>query len=203
MGNSILVELDDPRTDKIAEAISNKTAKKILGLLSEKEMSESELAKILGIGLNTVEYNIKKLVEAGLIEKVGGFLWSIKGKRIYRYRVVNKRIVILPKKSIRGVLPAVLISGIVSLGIKLWSDNFIFRKGDFAVGERVSEKMASEIAAGASSSAQIVERTGIGISEGISQSVLRIAESAWLWFLAGALFGLLVYLVWNIIRRKN
>src|SRR3989338_2079201 len=131
MGNSILVELDDPRTGKIADAISNKTAKKILGALSEKEMSESELAKILETGLNTIEYNIKKLVEAGLIEKVGGFLWSIKGKRIYRYRVVNKKIVILPKKIIRGVLPAVLISGIVAFGIKLWSNSLIPRNAKY------------------------------------------------------------------------
>jgi len=190
MGNSILVELDDPRTGKIAEAISNKTAKKILGALSEKEMSESELAKILGTGLNTVEYNIKKLVEAGLIEKVGGFLWSVKGKRIYKYRVVNKKIVILPKKIIRGVIPTVLISGIIAFGIKLWSISLISKN----VIKETTNK-AIDIAQETAGEAASISAQNLPVEK--TAEIIRIAQSAWLWFLAGALFGLFVYLTWN------
>jgi len=120
----INMDLDDPRIGKVAEIISNKTCKKILGVLAEeKEMSESEIASALGLPLNTVGYNVKKLVEAGLIEPVKGFLWSVKGKRIRKYRVANKRIVISPKmninKIVAGFVGALIFVGLVAMIIAL------------------------------------------------------------------------------------
>ena len=97
MTNSILIDLNDPRTESIADVISNKTAKKILESLAEKELSQSEIALKLSMPANTVEYNIKQLESSGLIEKSKGFLWSVKGKRINKYRLSNKRIIISPK----------------------------------------------------------------------------------------------------------
>ena len=101
----INVDLDDPRTSNIGEVISNPSCKKILGLLAEKEMSESDIAQTLKIPLNTVGYNIKKLIDSGLIEKSKNYFWSVKGKRISTYRVSNKKIVISPKSGIRTPLP--------------------------------------------------------------------------------------------------
>ena len=95
--------------------MSNKTCKKILGVLAEKEMSESEIASELGIALNTVGYNIKKLVSAGLIEKVGGFLWSVRGKRIHKYKLSNKKIVISPKVTMRAVVPIVVVLALLTV----------------------------------------------------------------------------------------
>src|SRR3989344_1058718 len=112
--SSIMIDLDDPRTEKIAEVISNKTSKKILGVLAEREMSETDISRALDLAMNTVNYNVKKLEEAGLIEKVKGFLWSEKGKRIHKYKVVDRRIVISPRSMIRGILPSVLITGIIA-----------------------------------------------------------------------------------------
>lgn len=207
MKSFVMVDLNDPRTEKIAEVISNKTSKKIISLLSEKEMSESEIATSLEIPLNTVGYNVKKLVDTGFIEKVGRFLWSVKGKRVHKYRIVDRRIVISPKSLVKGIIPAVLISGAAAFGIKLFSERFIIgiseRSRDSAVSEEISEKITNEIAAGASSSVQISQKTGVGVSEEISQSISRIAESAWLWFLAGALFGLFIYLTWNYFFRRK
>ena len=77
----VLVSLGDERAKEIAEAIGNKTSKKILDLLSDKEMSESEISRELKIPLNTADYNVKKLVKAGLIEEKKHF-FSSKGKRI-------------------------------------------------------------------------------------------------------------------------
>lgn len=191
--NLILVDLEDERTAKIADVISNKTAKKILSLLADKELSESELADSLKIPLNTVGYNIKKLEEVGLIEKVGGFLWSVKGKRIHKYRVSNKRIVISPRKIVKGVLPAVLISLAFAFGIKIWSAGQIMDSGqrtvDFAM------KAEEEMAAGASAEIATVSKAAEN-----GGSVLEIAQNlqhVWLWFLAGALVALFIYLAWN------
>ena len=77
------VDLNDPRASAIAEVLSNKSCKAILALLAEQsEISEGEIAVKLGMPLNTVGYNMKKLVEAGFVEKSSGFFWSVKGKRV-------------------------------------------------------------------------------------------------------------------------
>jgi len=117
----INMDLDDPRAGKIAEVLGNKTCKKILGVLAEeKEMTESEIASELGVPLNTVGYNVKKLVSAGLIEKVGGFLWSVKGKRVHKYKVSNKKIVISPRINVSKILAGfigVLVVGLVVIAL--------------------------------------------------------------------------------------
>ena len=120
----INMDIDDPRIGKVAEVISNKTCKKILGVLAEEpEMSESEIASRLGLPLNTIGYNVDKLVEAGLIEPVKGFLWSVKGKRIQKYRVANKKIVISPKVNVNkiaaGFVGALILVGVIALIISL------------------------------------------------------------------------------------
>ncbi|MCL6500851.1 MAG: helix-turn-helix domain-containing protein, partial [Candidatus Pacearchaeota archaeon] len=86
----LMVSLEDPRTRKIAAVLSNKTCKKIIDMLAEKEASKSEIAKALKIPLNTTEYNVNKLVEAGLIEKSKNYFWSAKGKKIEIYKISNK-----------------------------------------------------------------------------------------------------------------
>lgn len=131
----VLVSLEDERTEKLANVLANKTSKKILDLLSEKELSESEIAKELKMPLNTVGYNINNLIKAGLIEEKR-HLFSVKGKRIPVYKISNKYIIISPKKSrkILGILPVVLISAIFSIFI-LWYQRFINVARDLAVKE--------------------------------------------------------------------
>lgn len=112
----LLFDLADEKSTKLGEIISNPTCKKIINLLAEKEMGESEIAKSLDMPLNTAEYNIKKLVNSGLIEEAKSW-WSVKGKKMPSYRLVNKAIVISPRKGniyskIKGVLPIVLITGL-------------------------------------------------------------------------------------------
>ena len=116
---SLMIDLDDPRAAKVAEVISNPTCKKILYVLADREMSESEIASTINAPLNTVGYNVKKLVESGLVEKTSGVLWSVKGKRIVRYKVSGKRIVISPKQRVRGVIPAI-IAALGVAGVAQW-----------------------------------------------------------------------------------
>ena len=75
-----MVSFDDPKTSKLADVLGNKTCKKIIDLLAEKEATKSEIARALRVPLNTVEYNVNKLVEAGLIERSKNYFWSEKGK---------------------------------------------------------------------------------------------------------------------------
>ncbi len=118
----VLVSLKDESTKKIAETLTNKTCKKILNLLSENEMSGTEIAKSLSLPLNTVGYNINKLVKAGLIEEKR-HLFSVKGKRIPIYKISNKHIIISPKKTyssqLKSIFPLVFISALFTIFI-LW-----------------------------------------------------------------------------------
>ncbi len=117
----INLDLDDSRISKIGEVIGNKTCRKILELIAEREMSESEIADELKIPINTVGYNIKKLRESGLIEESKEILWSEKGKRVRKYGVSNKKIVISPRKANKlnlSLLGLAGVSGIAGLVMK-------------------------------------------------------------------------------------
>lgn len=189
----ISLDLDDERTEGIAEILGSKTCKKILSLLSEKEMSQSEIASELGLPINTVEYNIKKLVGSGFIEADGGFLWSIKGKRILKYHVVNKKIVITPKFSLKGVLPVIALSGVAGMFL-----NRIFEKG-YMISETASKTLVENISgplmATGIASSSAAERTADVANYG--NQVASGMGNVGLWFVFGVLFGLLLFLIWN------
>lgn len=172
--SSLMIDLDDPRTRKIADVMANSTCKKILSLLAERELSESELATHLKAPLNTINYNMKKLVAAGLVEPVRSLL-SVKGRAVKVYRVSQKNIVISPRTLTKGVLPAFLVVLIAALGIKIQTSSVGGEVAAFA-----SEKSVD--------SAMMVTQTA-------SSSPL------WIWFLAGALLALAVLSVWNWFSR--
>src|SRR3989344_2545431 len=122
----ILVSLEDEKSKKIAESISNKTARKILEYLSSKEdAGAEEISKALKVPLPTVDYNLKNLKSAGLIE-TKQFIWSQKGKRVILYKVAKKLIIIAPKfsdikKELKNIIPLIGLAGIVSILIKYFS----------------------------------------------------------------------------------
>ncbi len=115
MDKSISIDLGDPRTGLVAEALSNKTCVKILDLLAAQELTASDIASKLNIPLNTTGYNLEKLIKAGLVEKSNNFFWSVKGKKTPIYRVANKKIVISPKRMVAKVVPFVLVAGVLML----------------------------------------------------------------------------------------
>ncbi|MBU0959573.1 MAG: helix-turn-helix domain-containing protein, partial [Nanoarchaeota archaeon] len=74
----IMMNMDDKRAKKIAEALGNPTCKKIIDYLTyNSEKSEDDIAKALGIPINTAEYNLKKLIASGLVDKTKKFFFSI------------------------------------------------------------------------------------------------------------------------------
>ncbi|MBI2449430.1 winged helix-turn-helix transcriptional regulator [Candidatus Pacearchaeota archaeon] len=180
MTKSIMIDLDDPRTGKIADVISNKTSKKILSLLSEQELSETYISKNLGIPLNTVGYSIDKLEQAGLIEKSKDFYWSAKGKKIHKYKVSNKRIIISPKSMIRGIIPSVIAVVLLALGIKIFS------------ASQVATNDSTLASSGTSEAMKAIEPYAV------SQIVPALSNMAWAWFLLGALTAILIFILWNI-----
>lgn len=80
----------------ITQTIANDTARKILELLAESAMSTSGIAKKLDIPLTTAQYNIEKLMEAGLVV-VEKTKYSEKGREVKLYAPAKRMIVLVPR----------------------------------------------------------------------------------------------------------
>ena len=198
----VVIDLNDPRSTKIAEALANPTAKKILNLLAESELSATDIANKLKIPLNTATYNLDNLTKSGLIEPTNKFLWSVKGKKINSYRLSNKKIVISPKSfSMKGIIPAILGTALVATLVKLFSSSIssIQSSNDVinTLSSEVSPRAADMAAAGTSELAKM-------ISPDYYQPIVQACSSQPLWalFLLGGLCALLIVLIWNSISNK-
>lgn len=202
---SVMIDLDDPRMGTLADVLTNKSSKRILSLLAEHELSTSEISNQLKMPLTTVDYNVKKLARAGLIEKTRALL-SSRGKFVPVYRVSEKKIVISPKRLMRGIVPAIIVSAFAALAVKVWSikmaANDALTRGFDAAGAG-SMKIASELASsqiGDSSSGVPID-TGVG--GGWLYNILANAPNSWAWLFIGALLALSTLIIWNMLKDKT
>jgi DNA-binding transcriptional ArsR family regulator len=215
----LLFSLEDEKAKKLGEVISNPTCKKIVNLLADREMSVSELARELGVPLNTVDYNVKKLVDSGMIERASKW-WSVKGKKIDTYKVANKLIVISPKKSsnvyskLAGIVPVLLISAILTMLIFFYSQGSLmgFAKSETRAGELKSiENAPATSEAGGAASTATATAGASGASEksyakDVSDEANLKAETspagigssgAWQWFLIGSITAIVAFMIWK------
>ena len=188
----VMVSLEDPKMKSLSEVLGNKTCKKIIDYLSEnKEASQKDLADALSMPINTVEYNIKKLVASGIVQKRKNFFWSKKGKKIVMYELSNKSIVISPKKSVgekmKGLLPGFLLTLAGTFAIYVYERIKNVRPSYDSLNSIVSEK-AIEEGVFAAKSGEIMQDTVSHAGEILSYS----PSPFWVWFLAGGLIALFV-----------
>jgi predicted transcriptional regulator len=193
----MLVSLEDSKSKAISEVLGSKTCKKIIGYLSErKEASQQDLSNALSIPMNTLDYNIKKLLESGFIQKRKNFFWSKKGKKIIMYELSNKSIVISPKNSssqkFKSILPAFILTGAATFAV------WVYEK----VRYTVDYSRDSIIAPAVDSSQDILLKGAEAVSlTGTSSDYSSLAASApvliWPWFLAGALLTILTISIIN------
>jgi len=118
----LLVSLKESKAKKLAQVISNESCRKILDYLSEKEATETDLAKKLDIPISTVHYNLKHLIDAGLVT-AEEFHYSEKGKEVNHYKLANKYIIIAPKvfgikEKLKSILPVALIIGLGAAALR-------------------------------------------------------------------------------------
>ncbi|MEK6885437.1 MAG: winged helix-turn-helix domain-containing protein [Nanoarchaeota archaeon] len=186
----IELNLNDEKSGKIAEILSNKTAKKILGLLAEKELSQGDIAKELKIQLNTIDYNIKKLVDSGLIEKTSNFFWSVKGKKIPTYKLANKRIIISTKNSFRGLTLSAIIGGAM-FGLGKFGFNIFNTDNALQIAEKVSDvAYASEVSLTAPAAGNVAQTTSY------------FGEVS-IWIIVGLFAGSLAFILYRKIRQMK
>lgn len=96
----LVLPLNDKNSKKISQIISNDTARNILEAIASQPLSASELAEKLGIPLTTVQYNLERLNDAGLV-KVERTKYSEKMKEVKIYAPQQKFVVIVPEKTDR------------------------------------------------------------------------------------------------------
>ena len=112
----ILMGLNDDNSKNMAEILGSKTAKKILDFLGDvKGASEKDISDGLKTPINTIEYNLKKLIKSGLVKKSNVFFWSVKGKKIPMYKLARKHVIISPGKKpnlnyIKSIIPVILVA---------------------------------------------------------------------------------------------
>ena len=147
----MVISIDDPRMGNISEILRNETCKKIIGYLSDNlEASEKDLVDALKSPASTIEYNIKKLLQSGFIQKRKNFFWSKKGKKIMMYELSNKSILISPKNSsiekVKSLVPGFLITvaGTFALFVyeKINSTGFSQNTQDYAA--QTTQKVVAE-----------------------------------------------------------
>ncbi|MBI4117060.1 helix-turn-helix transcriptional regulator [Candidatus Pacearchaeota archaeon] len=177
----LLVSLEDERLKKFSEIFGNKTSHKIINFLAEAgEASEKDISDKLGIPINTVEYNLKKMADAEIISKSKNFFWSKKGKKIKMYLLSNKSIIISPKSKnviseIKQIVPVALISGLFALGLKFYFEN----ETQIAESSPAMQKAA----------------------EAATASAAAIPANPWIWFLGGVFFVLTLIIIIKAITH--
>jgi DNA-binding transcriptional ArsR family regulator len=190
----LLLSLEDERIKAVSEVLGNKTSSKIIDFLSEKkERSEKDIADELKLPINTVEYNLKKMLKAELIEESKKFFWSPKGRRIKIYKLSNKSIIISPKSKttkirneIKQILPMALISGIGAMVVKFYLDE----KTAGVIAQEKTMLFASEAAN--------------TVGNAANQSVNIINTGAyWIWFLLGAVFITVLFIIKMVLFERS
>lgn len=173
----------------LADVLGNKTCKKMIEYLAEKnEASEKDLADGLKIPINTVEYNLKKLLKSGFVQKHKNFFWSKKGKKILMYELSNKSILISPKNSstekIKSIVPGFLITLAGSFAI------YVYEKINLSsVSSGVQDTVLKTNEAFAASAPTLAGSTGSTVSVAF--------PPLWLWFLVGGIVALLIFSIVN------
>lgn len=193
MRKEILVSIGDENLKEMAEVLGNGTCVRILDELALNDLTVSDIADKLSMKINTVDYNVKKLVRAGLIEKSSHF-WSVKGKRMPTYRVVDRRIVISPRRKVAAkFLWALGLTGVFALLIRynVYGSNLADIGGNNFMDRAVFEAApkASEVAF---DTGIILEKTSFWAS-----------LAGWEWFLIGAWSSIVLFFIYALVIEKK
>jgi DNA-binding transcriptional ArsR family regulator len=178
----VLVSLKEDKARKLTKVLNNESCRKILEYLTSKEATETELSGKLSIPISTVHYNLKHLVDAGLVI-AEEFHYSSKGREVNHYKLASKYIIIAPtstfgiKERLKSALPVALLVGATAFAVQL------FRGGTAAFGA-VKSEAAADLATTAPSIAPAQ------------------ANPVW-WFLGGALLTIALFIIYDLIKSRK
>ncbi len=196
----VLINLEDEKSKELAQVIASETSRKILNILAEKPLSETEIGEKLKVPLSTVHYNTQQLLKAEIIE-IKDFLWSEKGKKIQLYQLANKLIIIAPKTSqisflskLKEIIPLFLGGTIISLGIYLYQK--IYPKFSNSITSE-SIEVIKKVAAPA------LTNNADRITEYVLPNLQNINQNYALWFFLGVIVTLVLSLLIEYLKKKR
>jgi len=189
--NFMLVSLNDGKSKAIAEVLASTSCKKIINYLAEhKEASQKDLSEKLRAPMNTIDYNIKKLLSAGFIQKRKNFFWSTKGKKIVMYELSNKSVVISHKKSVsekfKSIVPAFILTAAGAFSLWVYQKASLIQRATGAGSDMVL-KATESYAAVAPDAVNVATNT----------TNVFLSQPLWLWFVFGALTAIFIISIIN------
>jgi len=197
----ILVSLNEDESKKLAQILSNDTARRILDFLADTEATETEIAEKMGIPISTAHYNLQALVKGKLVE-ADKFHYSEKGKEVLHYRLANKYIIIAPKSTfgIKEKLRSILPVGIIALA----TAGIIQIVSQFAQ-KPVANTAEPMLKAAVMEETRVAAPAAMDFAQEAVQSAPQALETVsktqiGLWFLLGAVFVIVVFIIVELIR---
>lgn len=196
----IMMSMEDSKTKSLADVLGSKTCKKIIDYLADHdEASQKDLSDALNIPMNTMDYNMKKLLDSGLIQKRKNFFWSKKGKKIVMYELSNKSIVISPKKSfgnkMKTLIPGFMLAAVGSFAVWVYG-KIRAGFGNLKLENEGGTVMSEGIKGLDVPSSVSGEMADVMITH--ANDVFQCSPSqTWMYFLAGALLILFTYSIIN------
>jgi DNA-binding transcriptional ArsR family regulator len=205
----VLLSLREQQSKKLAQVIGNETARLLLDHLSSKEFStETELAKALKLPLSTVHYNMKALVESGLV-LADEYHYSEKGKEVPHYRLAKKLIIIAPKdekslaERLRKLFPLAIVAiagaALIEIGGRILSAGS--RNATEFAGPALMKAAApmADVATDEAARGMMLSAEAAPLS---AQASVAFPTPAAVWFFAGACAILVIMLAWELSRKK-
>ncbi len=202
----IMFSMDDERIKNLAGVLGNETCEKIIDFLAENdEASATDISEALKFPLNTVDYNIKKLVESGVVEKKKKFFWSAKGKKIVTYGLSNKSIVISPKKTSIKSKAKSIITGILGVGIATALVGWFTKPGKVNFVDESTNFVPKTLASGGAEALEMdaaIQTATEAARDTTINNINIFTEAApstpfWVWFLVGGLVALFIFSIVN------
>ncbi|MBI2136868.1 helix-turn-helix transcriptional regulator [Candidatus Woesearchaeota archaeon] len=228
----LLVSLSEEKTKKLANVITSNSARKILDHLATKgeddEVTETQISKDLKLPLSTVHYNLQQL-QAGNLVDVDEFHYSEKGKEVNHYKLANKYIIIAPsapaqsiRDKLKSLLPVALLTAGAAALIQIFS-KLSSKAGSLDYAQKASAEYASRSVADAATEAAIAAKPladeaaeplltemkseALTVAQKAAEPAIKSSSSLFsniaLWFILGAAFAVIAYLIIEKIRKRD
>ena len=200
----MLLSLKEQQSKKLAQVIGSDSCRRILEYLTDREFTtETQTAKDLGMPLSTAHYNLKALLASGLVV-AEEYHYSDKGKEVPHYKLAKKFIIIAPREEtgvmerIKRMWPlaavTVGVAAIIELAGRLFSSS---GAATFAAELPQATPRVMEKAADTAAPALMAQGAPVAV-----EASRQFPSPFTMWFLGGALFVILVMVVWEFVRKR-
>lgn len=218
--NLMIISVNDD-SKKIRQILSNETSMKIVDILKKENLSAGELSEKLSMPLPTVKYNLDILVENGLV-RIKSVRYSEKGRRVKIYEAPEKVIVFAPETISRISLVTLLqkyaaafvFSVFGALGFSAVRRHFTTMPEAVDPYNTRSVDMSARLVSGetdivyvnesaADAAGATADAVSAGLCDIVSETIRSLLSSDWFWFLSGAVFVLLIFLLYDLPKRRK